>query len=74
MNFMKWSAILIAFLLLLLAGAVRSEDQIKVGLVFSASGRGGEGFNDVAFRGIEWAHETLGMEYKYAEPGGRRCR
>jgi len=66
---MKWAAILVAFLLLLLAGAVQSEDQIKVGLVFSAGGRGGGGFNDAAFRGIEWAHETLGIEYKYAEPG-----
>ena len=69
---MKWIAILVACLLLPIAGALRSEAEssIKVGVVFDIGGRGDRSFNDATFEGVEWAQETFGIEYKYAEPGG----
>ncbi len=40
-----------------------------VGLVFDVGGRGDKSFNDAAFRGLQEAKDSLGIEYEYIEPG-----
>lgn len=47
---------------------VTEEKTLNVGIVLSVGGLGDKSFNDSAYRGLEMAHEELGINYKYVEP------
>lgn len=49
-------------------GGGSSSDAMRVGLVFDIGGRGDKSFNDSAYRGLERAHDELGVEFEYLEP------
>ena len=42
--------------------------KIKIGLVFDIGGRGDQSFNDLAYRGIEWAIADFNIEHFELEP------
>lgn len=44
------------------------SSDIKVGIIFTEAGLGGESFNDLAYDGVVKASEELGVEYDYVEP------
>lgn len=44
------------------------SDALRVGLVFDIGGRGDKSFNDSAYRGLQRAHDKLGIEFEYLEP------
>ena len=53
-------------------GSERAEDQedaVAVGMVFDIGGLGDKSFNDGAYRGLQRAHEELGIRFEYYEPG-----
>ena len=49
-------------------GDDRPHGATRVGLVFDIGGRGDKSFNDSAYRGLERAHNELGVEIQYMEP------
>ena len=44
------------------------QDAVKVGIIFTEAGLGGQSFNDLAFDGVKEAAKELGIEYDYVEP------
>lgn len=50
-------------------GGQSGHGTLKVGLVFDVGGRGDKSFNDAAYRGLERAKQSLGIDYEYIEPG-----
>jgi basic membrane protein A len=46
----------------------KTEDKIRVGLVFDVGGLGDQSFNDSAHRGLQKAKEDLGVEIEFVEP------
>ncbi|HFI0453983.1 TPA: BMP family protein [Streptococcus suis] len=42
--------------------------EIKVGVVFTVAGLGGESFNDLVFDGVKQAEKDFGITYDYVEP------
>jgi basic membrane protein A len=48
----------------------KTEDKIRVGLVFDIGGLGDQSFNDSANRGLQKAKDELGVEVEYFEPSG----
>ena len=64
--------VLLGILLLVCAcgrgGDDRPHGATRVGLVFDIGGRGDKSFNDSAYRGLERAHNELGVEIQYIEP------
>ncbi|MBM4157392.1 MAG: BMP family ABC transporter substrate-binding protein [Ignavibacteria bacterium] len=45
------------------------KGKIKVGLVFDVGGRGDKSFNDAAYKGLENAKKTLGIDFEVIDPG-----
>jgi len=58
----------------LLVGCVGEDDsdvsgaEFVVGLVFDVGGRGDKSFNDAAYRGLQWARDSLGVAFEIYEP------
>ncbi|WP_282926390.1 BMP family lipoprotein [Helcococcus kunzii] len=48
--------------------ANNSQSELRVGIVFTVAGLGGESFNDLAFEGLKKAKTDFGIEYDYVEP------
>ena len=44
------------------------KKEVKIGIVFTTAGLGGESFNDLAFAGVKKAAEDFGITYDYVEP------
>lgn len=44
------------------------EDNVRVGVIFTQAGLGGNSFNDVVYHGVLRAQEDLGIEFDYVEP------
>ena len=42
--------------------------ELTVGLVFDVGGRGDKSFNDAAYRGLQWARDSLGVAFEIYEP------
>jgi basic membrane protein A len=49
-------------------GEDAGNGAMRVGLVFDIGGRGDKSFNDSAYRGLQRAHEELGIVFQYLEP------
>jgi basic membrane protein A len=47
----------------------KSEDNLKVGLVFDIGGRGDKSFNDAAYNGLERAKQDFGIDFEVIDPG-----
>ncbi|MBA3460658.1 MAG: BMP family ABC transporter substrate-binding protein [Deltaproteobacteria bacterium] len=47
---------------------VRPGSGLKVGLVFDVGGKNDKSFNEAAWRGLQRAHEELGVEVQFIEP------
>ncbi|NEW65833.1 BMP family ABC transporter substrate-binding protein [Carnobacteriaceae bacterium zg-84] len=44
------------------------KSSVRVGVVFTTAGLGGESFNDLVFEGVKRAKDDLGVEFDYVEP------
>jgi basic membrane protein A len=62
------NAVLIGAGLLVPAAPVRAGTGVHIGLVFDLGGKNDKSFNTAAFRGLQRAHDELGVDIEYIEP------
>lgn len=48
--------------------ALAKNSDIRVGIIFTEAGLGGQSFNDLAFDGVKQAAEDFGIKFDYVEP------